>query len=187
MERTSSFILDQGALSFLTTEYDVFETFISTFLNGLRAVQDAVELSYTDRIGVRYLDAIFPKSGETLSEYLSGSMLGLTEKLHDSVVHTFCETLFKADNINVRSRVVIQDGGVGFPPDLQPLILSLPDRFSELRGRHAIMDTDGWLETREPFGLDQIHGHLIRIHTAIEKAFHASITENALKVWGAGT
>src|SRR6267143_546082 len=32
MQRTSGFILDQGALSFQTTEYDVFESFSSVFL-----------------------------------------------------------------------------------------------------------------------------------------------------------
>ena len=65
MERTSGFILDQGALSFQTTEYDVFETLLTDFLKGLQAVNDAVSLSYIDRIGLRYLDAVFPKSGET--------------------------------------------------------------------------------------------------------------------------
>ena len=184
MERTSSFILDQGALSFQTTEYDVFETFSSNFLKGLSAVEEAVNLSYTDRIGLRYLDAVFPKSGETLRNYLSGSLLGLTEKLDDTVVHAFSETLVKTDSINVRSRVIIQDGEVGFPPDLQPLILNLPDRFRQLRGRHAIMDTDGWFDTREAFKLERINEQLTLIHTGIDRAFRASVTEDALKVWG---
>jgi uncharacterized protein (TIGR04255 family) len=184
MERTSSFILDQGALSFQTTEYDVFEKFLSNFLKGLRAVEEAVNLSYTDRIGLRYLDAVFPKSGETLRDYLCGSLLGLTEKLEETVVHAFSETLVKTDSVNVRSRVIIQDGQVGFPPDLQPLTLNLPERFRHLQGRHAIMDTDGWFDTREAFKLERISEQLTLIHTGIDRAFRASVTENALKVWG---
>jgi uncharacterized protein (TIGR04255 family) len=183
MERTSGFILDQGALSFQTTEYDVFETFLETFLKGLQAVNEAVSLSYTDRIGLRYLDAVFPKSGESVRDYLSASILGLTEKLDDTIVHSFSETLVKRENVNVRSRVIIQDGEMGFPPDLQPMTLKVGDRFTHLRGHHAIIDTDGWSEARESFNVDRIREQLGLIHAGIEKTFRASITENALKTW----
>lgn len=183
MERTSGFILDQGALSFQTTEYDVFETFLETFLKGLQAVNEAVSLSYTDRIGLRYLDAVFPKSGESVRDYLSASILGLTEKIDDTIVHSFSETLVKRENVNVRSRVIIQDGDMGFPPDLQPMTLKVGDRFTHLRGHHAIIDTDGWSEAREPFSGDRVREQLGLIHAGIEKTFRASITENALKTW----
>ena len=62
MDRTAGLISDQNALSFQTTEYDVFEKFSGEFRQGLQAVHDAVDLSYTDRIGFRYLDAVFPKA-----------------------------------------------------------------------------------------------------------------------------
>jgi len=184
MERTSGFILDQGALSFQTTEYDVFETFLADFLKGLHAVNEAVSLSYTDRIGLRYLDAVFPKSGESVRDYLSASILGLTEKIDDTIVHSFSETLIKRENVNVRSRVIIQDGEVGFPPDLQPLTLSLAERFRPLRGRHAIIDTDGWSESRDAFNVERIREQLTLIQSGIAKTFRASVTESALKAWG---
>jgi uncharacterized protein (TIGR04255 family) len=183
MEQTAGFILDQGALSFQTTDYDVFETFSSEFLKGLEAVEEAVNLSYTDRIGVRYLDAVFPKPAEKLRDYLCGSVLGLTEKLQGSVVHAFSETLVKTDGINVLSRVIIQDGAVAFPPDLQPMTLSLAEKFRELRGSHAIIDIDGSFESREAFNPEGIRQRLILIHEEINKAFRASVTENALKIW----
>ncbi len=183
MERTSGFILDQGALSFQTTEYDVFETFLQTFLKGLQAVNEAVSLSYTDRVGLRYLDAVFPKADETVRDYLSASILGLTETIDDTIVHSFSETLVKRESVNVRSRVIIQDGAMGFPPDLQPMTLKVGERFTQLRGRHAIIDTDGWSEAREPFNLDRIREQLGSIHAGIERTFRASVTENALKIW----
>jgi uncharacterized protein (TIGR04255 family) len=184
MERTSGFILDQGALSFQTTEYDVFGTFLADFLKGLEAVHEAISLSYTDRIGLRYLDAVFPKAGESVRDYLSASILGLTGKIDDTIVHSFSETLIKRENINVRSRVLIQEGEMGFPPDLQPMTLKVGERFAQLRGRHAIIDTDGWSESREPFNLGRIRDQLGLIHLGIDKTFRASVTENALKAWG---
>jgi uncharacterized protein (TIGR04255 family) len=183
MDRTSGFILDQGALSFQTTEYNVFETFSGEFRRGLQAVHDAVELSYTDRIGFRYLDAVFPKENETLADYLDPSVLGLTEKLGPNVVYSFSETNLRIGNTNVVARVIIQDGQVGFPPDLLPNTLHVPDRFSSLRGLHAILDTDGYFERREAFSTDLVAGHLSTIHDEISKAFHATVTPTALRTW----
>ena len=40
----------------------MFETFLADFLKGLDAVNQAVSLSFTDRLGLRYLDAELPKS-----------------------------------------------------------------------------------------------------------------------------
>jgi uncharacterized protein (TIGR04255 family) len=162
----------------------VFETFLADFLKGLQAVNDAVSLSYADRIGIRYLDAVFPKAGETVRDYISASILGLTEKIDDTIVHSFSETLVKRENVNVRSRVIIQDADIGFPPDLQPQALSLAKRFQGLHGRHAIIDTDGWSDSREKFDLDLIREQLRLIHSGIDKTFRASVTENALKAWG---
>ena len=48
---------------------------------GLRTVHEVVDLSYTERVGVRYLDAVFPRTGEALSGYLNESLLGLLGKI----------------------------------------------------------------------------------------------------------
>jgi uncharacterized protein (TIGR04255 family) len=182
-ERTAAFILDQGAISFQTTEYDVFETFLADFMKGLEAVHQAVALDFTDRLGLRYLDAVFPKTGEAVKDYLSGSILGLTEKINDTIVHSFSETLVKREDIQVRSRVIIQDSELSFPPDLMGLNLSVPARFRGLNGRHALIDTDGWSDAREAFSLDRIKERFDSIHDGITTTFKASVTPNALKVW----
>ena len=183
MDRTAGFILDQSALSFQTTEYDVFDTFSGQFRQGLQAVHDAVDLSYTDRIGFRYLDAVFPKANKSLGDYLKTSVLGLAEQFQETVVHSFSETSLRSADINVVARVIIQDGQVGFPPDLLPNILRMAERFKVLRGRHATLDTDGSFEGRESFNLDRISDHLQSIHDEIAKAFRATVTPNAVKAW----
>jgi uncharacterized protein (TIGR04255 family) len=183
MNQTSGFILDQGALSFLTTDYDVFETFSRDFRQGLESVHEAVQLSYTDRIGFRYLDAVFPKADETFGDYLNPSVLGLTESFQESLVHSFSETSLRFNNATVMSRVILQDGQVGFPPDLLPNVLHVAERFRILRGSHAILDFDGYFEGREAFNIDRIDDHLKTIHEEIAKVFRATITSKAVKVW----
>lgn len=183
MDRTEGFILDQGALSFQTTEYDTFERFAKVFLMGLTIADQAVNFSYTDRIGLRYLDAVYPKIDETLSDYLSERVLGLYRRLNGSLVHAFSETVIQNDFGRVVARTILQDGEIGFPPDLQPRELQLPERFRILRGQHAILDTDGSHERRDRFDLNQIETNLFAVHSLVIDAFKAIVTERALEIW----
>jgi uncharacterized protein (TIGR04255 family) len=182
-ERTSGFILDQGALSFQTTDYDVFETFSKQFIIGLEIIHKAVELNYTDRLGLRYLDAVLPKIDEDLSTYLNERVLGLSEYGGSQIVHSFSETVFRVRETNMTARAVIQDGPLGFPPDLLPQPLALPERFQSLKGKHAVLDTDGSVERRETLNVGAIADRLSVIHDQITSAFKAMVTEHALKVW----
>lgn len=183
MDRTAGFVLDQGALSFQTTEYDIFPTFSDRFLEGLQAIHNAVELNYIDRIGFRYLDAVFPKSGETLVDYLETSVLGLTDTLQTDFIHSLTETRFQTSDVSVLARVRILDGKIEFPPDLVPNILPISERFQTLTGRHAILDTDGAIQQRVPFDLDRIGVQLETIHDEISKVFNSTITSHALVAW----
>ena len=63
-ESTKGFIVEQNALSFHTTEYDTFEKLADEFMKGLSIVHECVTLAHTERMGLRYLDAIVPPNGE---------------------------------------------------------------------------------------------------------------------------
>lgn len=183
MEKTASFILDQGSLSFQTTSYDTFESFSETFLNGLKIVHEVVSLDYTDRIGVRYLDAVYPKKDEDLSEYLNEAVLGLYGRLDGDLMHAFSETFVRNGSVNVIARTIVQSGPIGFPPDLQPMGLIVAEKFRGLKGPHAILDTDGSHDHRDAFDLRQIEPHLSRVHSAVIKAFKATVTQRAIQTW----
>src|ERR1700732_863016 len=82
LDGTESFILDQGSLSLQATSYETFEIFSARLIEVLDLVSRTVGgLSYIDRIGVRYLDAVTPGKDETLSQYLIPEVLGLYDKL----------------------------------------------------------------------------------------------------------
>ncbi|XSG86662.1 MAG: TIGR04255 family protein [Methylohalobius sp. ZOD2] len=63
-DRTAGFILNASSLTFHTTHYETHNEFIPELLLGLKAVHDVVNLEHLDRLGLRYLDAVLPKSGE---------------------------------------------------------------------------------------------------------------------------
>ena len=48
----ANFVLDTNSLVFQTTEYGTFETFLETFLTGLRILHEALRLSFVERIGL---------------------------------------------------------------------------------------------------------------------------------------
>jgi uncharacterized protein (TIGR04255 family) len=184
MNKSSGFVLDQGSLSFSITAYDVFETFAHDLLKGLEFVYEAVGgLTYVDRIGVRYLDAIYPKKGENLTDFLNVSVHGVASKLNGDLVYTFSETRIKNNEIEVISRVVIQNGKIGFPADLALTPFLLPKSILEYNGPHAIADNDGFYSVREKFDFEVIRSKLFKIHDEIDNSFKASVTPKALEAW----
>jgi len=184
MEKTRGFILLQDSLTYMATEYDVFETFSERLLEGLRIIDSTVGgLSYTDRVGVRYLDAVFPDTGDELSHYLNPSVFGLVGKIGGELTHSFFETRSQLKNATIVSRVIVQPGPVGIPADLQPLVFELPERFKKLDGLHAILDNDGFTESRMKYDGARLKSELFMLHDEIEKVFKLTVTSHALEKW----
>lgn len=186
MERNSAFLLDDHSLSFQTTEYDVFSQFLDQFMVALQTVNEQVGgLSYTDRIGLRYLDHVRPLDNEKISQYIHGSMLGMIERSDGRIIHSFYETLVQHQVIKIMTRVVVQAGGLAFPPDLQPASLKINERFIKNRtGLFATIDTDGYTEEGgSPFSLERVKDQLNAVHDKIIEAFRATVTDHAVSVW----
>ena len=183
MSKTAGFVLDHGSLSYQTTDYDVFDTFSETFMQGLSIVHDVIRLDYTDRVGVRYLDAVYPENGEEIARYLNPSLLGLYGQINGALGHTFSETFIRAESANIVARMIIQDGPIGLPPDLQPMWLLISERFRALHGVHAILDTDGSQDARAPFDIEDLKSRLKIVHEAVITSFRAAVTQHAIDCW----
>lgn len=180
------FILEQGALSFQTTEYDTFETFSSALFTGLKIVHECISLDYSERVGIRYLDAVVPPDNESvLTNYLVPGVLGLAGSLPDDapITLSFSETHISTSDANLLSRTIVRNGSLGFPMDLATQGLQIPSRFQQVNGVHAIIDTDAWQEGRKDFDLVQLQERLDMLHTKIRMAFNACVTKQAVKMW----
>ncbi len=185
--QTSGFSLDQASFSYHTTNYDTFEPFLTAFFNGLRVVHGETVLSYSERVGVRFLDAVSPLPGETVSQYLQPYVLGLTDRLEGrQLVHSVSETRTALGKTTLVGRAIIQKQetpGAAFPEDLQPMPLKLTEKSSKISGTYAIIDTDSWIEDRENFDLDSLEKTLRSLHNDVRRSFDLMITPHALKVW----
>jgi uncharacterized protein (TIGR04255 family) len=181
---TQNFLLEHGALSFQSTKYEVFETFVGELMKGLVLLDKMVGgLSFVERVGLRYLDAVTPREGDTLNQYLIPEAFGLYDRLKGSTKHAFVETMAESSDGSVISRAVIQEGKVGFPPDLLLNELKIAPSFANFCGVHAILDTDAFYAERRPFDLGEVKKRLDVLHDRVNEAFRALVTQHALDVW----
>jgi uncharacterized protein (TIGR04255 family) len=183
MTGDAAIVLGQTHITYQVAEYDVFSTFADRLLRGLELLHQAVNLSYVERIGVRYLDAVFPRTGESIEQYLAAEVLGLSRLWSDSLAYSFTEARAQTSVGAIVSRVVIQNGGIGMPPDLNPMGVRIPDRFLKLQGRHAILDTDAFVEAREAFDLAGVRRRLFDLHREIGLLFDHVTSDHAKNVW----
>jgi len=182
-ENTSGFVLESNALALQTTAYETFEIFSKMLLDGLGIVHEALQLEFTERVGLRYLDAVLPQASESLSDYLAPEVQGLSKKLAGQMSHSVSETVAMTTVGQLVTRVIIQDGHVGLPPEMTTLAPRLDPRFTQPEGRHGIIDTDAFHEQREAFNLEKLESRLDALHEEILRSFVATVTPHALAVW----
>lgn len=182
-EKTHMFLLNPDALTLQSTHYGRFEAFSAQFLKGLTLVHEIMQLDFTDRVGLRYLDRIMPLPGDALGLYLVPEVRGITTPMNGQVMHSFSETFGRVEDVQMRSRVLIQTGPLAFPPDLPSDGMQVEDRFVSYSGHHATLDNDGFIEKRTPFSAQQVGEQVHSIHRVISAAFKATITDYARQVW----
>lgn len=184
LERTHLFMLDSQALTLQSTQYGCFEAFSTDFLKGLNIVHEKVDLSFTERIGLRYLERVMPCKGDSLEQYLVPEVHGLLNRLGGQGLYTYTEAMSQQDEVKLRARALIQGGALAFPPDVQPNNMAIDARFLNYQGVSALLDNDGFVENREAFSLETIGAHLNKIDELVDRAFKATVTDHALDAWG---
>lgn len=187
-DHLKGFIVQKNSVSFHTTEYESFEVLTEEFIKGLQIVNECVKLAFSQRIGLRYLNVIVPSGGEEgLNNYMIPGVLGLASNLPEEVeiFHTFSETSMRTRTSAVVARTIIQSAALGFPNDLQPIGLKLPERFQSISNLHAVIDIDASSTSEsQAFDLEFIRLQLTNLHEGAEMAFNKTSTPYARDVWG---
>lgn len=183
MHRTHGFVLTQQSLAYLTVQYEGFDEFLKTFISAFEFVNSTFTLSFIERIGLRYVNAVYPTNGLDIAQYLDPALHGLGSIVDGDMAHSFCETLMKIDDVRVLSRVMILNGQTGVPADLAPITLALPEAITSQHGRHIVLDTDGFIQLREEVNISSIREKIVNIHSVTSKVFKATVTKLALEEW----
>lgn len=187
-DRTAGFILAPSAITYHTTHYNTHKEFIPELLRGLAAVHEAATLDHVSRLGLRYLDAVLPRAGESVEQYLVGGLHGIefnaTQRygLTESVFETDASPLVPTGTLV--ARVYRMTAPLGFPPDMQPNGLMINPTFEAKEPRaHAVIDTDHFVEGRMPIEMDELHKQLLSLHATIKSAFRSTTTDLARDTW----
>jgi uncharacterized protein (TIGR04255 family) len=181
--RTEGYSLALNSLTFSTTNYDTFKDFLEKTITGLDMVHDIIGLSYTDRIGLRYLDSIVAEENDNLQQYLNPSLLGFSENLEGELVHIFTQTLSKVEGGSLVAKSFMSTGTLPLPPDLISAPLEIQPRFTSIDGQNLVLDMDYFTDNRVDFDLANAREKITIAHNIIKKAFEASVTPYALQKW----
>jgi uncharacterized protein (TIGR04255 family) len=187
-DRTAGFILAPSAITYHTTHYDTHKEFILELLRGLAAVHEAAALDHVSRLGLRYLDAVLPRAGESVEQYLVGGLHGIEfnalqrYRLTESIFGTATGPLVQTGTLV--TRVHRMTAPLGFPPDIQPNGLMMHPKFEvKVPRAHAVIDTDHFVEGRMPIDMDKLGEQVLSLHATIKSVFGAATTDHARNAW----
>ena len=181
---TEGYILQPDSLVFHTTLYDTFKDFLKKMSIGLEFVHSAVTLAYTDRIGIRYLNAISSNENDKLSDYLNESLLGFSTSSKGVLKHSFIEAVTEINAGTLVTRALMIENGIALPPDLFPLQLHLQPKFASLKSKTAVLDIDYYMTQRLEFDIKLINEKLLTFHDVVTEVFQELMTSHAKKTWG---
>jgi uncharacterized protein (TIGR04255 family) len=118
-DQRSSVVVAEGFVVLQTTSYDDFETFIAQIKSVVSTVNEVVDAIVIQRVGLRYVDAIVPKSGESWRDYVQPSLHGFESRLfkEDSALRLH-QTVAATDTGTMLVRIHQNREGATLPPDL---------------------------------------------------------------------
>lgn len=187
-DRSSGFILSKNGLVYHTTQYETHEHFFNSLIDGLKAVHEIVSLEHVNRIGLRYLDAVIPKAGEGVDEYLTDALHGIEfgakriQATNEFVFQTDIGPMIGKGVLVLRVHRLNQE--LGFPPDLAPNGLIVSEKFTNTGTiSHAVLDTDHYVEGIMPLDFESIAAQLDSMYRIIRLSFETIVTPHAIKVW----
>lgn len=185
----SQFVLTTSSLVFQTTDYLDHTHLFSQSRIGVEILQQTVKPASLHRVGMRYLDAVWPGSGRDLSDYLNPALLGVD--LGRPTVSSFTESSYSIGSAPQDSTLILKvfkaDSNLRLPPDLGALELTLADRFNFPEPQwHGVLDIDHFTEKIQKFDVKVVSQSLGNLHSEVSSTFHACTTEFAREQWEKG-
>ena len=183
-QKTSAILLSPDAVTLQTNRYTVFEQFEQSFRSALEILNDSVQISVVEGLGLRYVDWIRPTPSQTVESLLkpglrglSNGELGVQSSLHQS--HLIGQT--EIGRLMVR---FYQQQGQYLPIDVGAISLAYNEQIvpTEIA---SLLDLDHQASQSFDFEVEAVSELAWKLHDTLDKAFRASVTSEAMQVWGA--
>lgn len=182
-EGTEGFILHNDSFVFHSSKYKDFESFIDMLVSMLSEVNEVIDVSLIERLGLRYIDVIAPDDGECINDYLNPGLSGLPyEELGVELSASHFDSVSKSSLGQLVIRTTKNYDAANIPQDLFPVSLKIenPAKQGTLS---ALLDSDHYCEKSRDYDIDDIRKCFIQLQDLLSKAFWSSITEFAVNKW----
>ncbi|MEH6625721.1 MAG: TIGR04255 family protein [Motiliproteus sp.] len=193
-ERQWGVLLQSNLLLFHTTQYEHFDDFGERLKSVLNIIKSKADITHYHTLGLRYIDAIMPKSGRELSDYISDRLLPFQlTGISTSSGQSRSEHRYTNEQgvLCIRSHAL--DAGETIPADIKDTADQLTVQTPHSPGKFVILDTDHTHRLGEsgkvqlqPFNINVIVNTLDLMHKNASAAFKSAITERALTEWSEG-
>jgi uncharacterized protein (TIGR04255 family) len=180
-----SIVITQNFFVLETSNYDVFDIFITKLKDVITIFQEITDVSLIERIGLRYVDLIRTKEGQTFSDYLQPGLLGISaDDFGASKTTHRIEQVAITPLGQIAIRLFQSDNGAYLPPDLidSSVVHSININPGETV---AVLDIDHFSAQSKDFVVDELIESVQGLHEYIKKAFRSAVTDSALETWKA--
>ena len=184
-DRRSSVVISESFVVLQTTAYDDFETFMTQLNAIVSTVNEVVGGLLMQRIGLRYVDAIVPRVGESWRDYVSPCLHGFqsplfTEeealRLHQTVAPTSIGTMIVRLHQNREGNVL--------PPDIGPGALAGPGLVGVPGATTTLLDIDHFHACDDEYDQRRFEEIAWALKEASYEVFADHVvSEHALQVW----
>ena len=175
-DKTRHFILNSQCLTFKTSDFQDFDSFLSYFLEGVFIINKVHQLSIVNRLGLRFLERVIPTKGKRIQSYLAMPDLMVFEKLGGDSTHSQTEVYHQVKDQHLVNRVkVCRVGALELPKDIDPLDMKFKSHLMVYSGPSIYIDNDGFTDKKYKLSFTTIKKILKDIHTTIKIAQKASM------------
>lgn len=177
-------VLANNFFVYEVSQYDVFDTFVERLLTVLKPIYETAKLSFSDQIGVRYVDLLRGNESHTIDSLVCESLRGLTaDQLGMKAANHQFVIQGPTEHGILWLRSFENTGEQFLPPDLQTEHLKHAVHTSK-DDKFRVLDFDHIARAEIDFVEDDLRSKLWDLHEHTDRAFRAAVTKEARANWG---
>jgi uncharacterized protein (TIGR04255 family) len=178
-----SIVVETDSVAFIATDYSVFESFRYGLEIALSAVSDVAKPNLRERIGLRYVNLVIPRSGKHISDYIGTELLGMSPpQLSVKPVNYGSVMLSQSEVGTFVFRCTCPMQGPTIPPDVRLLGLKT-DKPLSLESEFCVLDFDHFNEGTKDFDVGSILSDFDQLHDLLDRSFRLAVKKEALQEW----
>ncbi len=180
-ENTRQFILNEQCLVLKVTDFHDIESFTALFQEGIYIVNKSINIVTSQRMGLRLLKRIMPRSGLSLQDYLNPHEAKLMDRFGGLSGYSHTELAHQFNEIHLLHRVkTCPYAELKLPKDVHAQNLIFKPAVVNYRGPSIFLDSDGFVQQDQALSLPTVRDNLKKIHAILGLAFQASVSDLAL-------